>query len=242
MFSTPHDADGFDEAVRTHIEVLRPRFPATTTYVGFEELVRTWDAAMMGTAADAILFVGTRPPLLADRATAMVTPAQMIQLTTSRGHDTAGRTAAVRLIGCSDPAALRQSSHLLVADDVAMSATTLHAVLSSGLIRPDATVCVRIAFATVPALRRLRAEFPTAGIRAERVLDFAPVTEGTAIFLSALFFGILRGRPFLCQRKLLRPFFGADLAALHELRDLVRRLLPEVPVLSPRTAVTHDPD
>lgn len=240
LFSTPDDADGFEEAARTQIEAACPQFPATTTYVGFEELVRTWDAATSGTTADVILLVGTRPPLLASRAPAGSVAAQLVQLTTSRVHDVAGRTATVRVISSSDPATLRQSSHLLVADDVAMSAATLHAVLASGLIRPNAALSVRIAFATVPALQRLHAEFPTADIRAERVLGFAPVTEGTAIFLSALFFGTLRGRPFLCQRELLRPFFGADLAPLHKLRDLVQGLLPEVPVLRPRAAATDD--
>lgn len=42
LFSTPDDADGFEEAARTQIEAVCPQFPATTTYVGFEELVRTW--------------------------------------------------------------------------------------------------------------------------------------------------------------------------------------------------------
>ena len=52
--------------------------------------------------------------------------------------------------------------------------------------------------------------------------------------------GTLRGRAFLCQRELLRPFFGADLTPLHELRDVVRGLLPQLPVLRPREAVTDD--
>ncbi len=233
LFSTSDDADDFDEAIRTRIEAICPPFPAATTYVGFEELVRTWDAAMFGTGADVILLVGTRPPLLAGRAPAGSVPAQTVKLTTSRVHDVAGRTAAVRVIGSSGIAALGQCSRLLVADDVAMSGATLHAVLASGLIGPNAALSVRIAFANLSALQHLRAEFPTADILAERVLDFAPVTEGTAIFLSALLFGTLRGRPFLCQRELLRPFFGADLAPLHELRDLIQGLLPEVPVLRP---------
>jgi hypothetical protein len=240
LFSTPHDAGAFDDAIRTQIDTACSRFPAATTYVGFEELLRIWDATLSGPTANVILLVGTRPPLLASRAPTATAPARIVQLTTRRVHDAAGRTASVRVIGSSDPAALRQSPHLLVADDVAMSATTLHAVLSSGLIRPDAGVHLRIAFATVPALRRLRSEFPTVNIRAQRELDFAPVTEGTVIFCSALLFGILRGRPFLSQRELLRPFFGTELTPLHELRDRVRTLLPEVPVLQSRTAAVHD--
>lgn len=239
LFSIPDDPGGFEAAIRTQIEADCSRFPATTTYVGFEELIRTWDATMSGTAADVILLVGTRPPLLANWGAAGSVATQTVQLTTSRVHDVSGRTATVRVIGCSDPAALRQSSHLLVADDVAMSASTLHAVLASGLIRANVPLSVRIAFATIPALQRLRAEIPTADIRAERVLDFAPVTEGTVIFLSALFFGSLRGTPFLCQRELLWPFFGSDLAPLHKLRDLIRGLLGG-PVLRPRVAVTDD--
>jgi hypothetical protein len=240
LFSPPDDADGFEKAVRTQTEVVCTQFPATTTYVAFEDLVGAWDAATCGTAADVILVVGTRPPLLAARTPPRSAAVQIVNVATNRVHDVAGRTATVRIIDPSDPAALRPSSHVLVADDVAMSGSTIDAVLASGLIDPNAVVSVRIAFATVAALRHIRAEFPRADLRAEHTLDFVPVSEGTVIFLSALFFGSLRGRPFLCQRELLRPFFGADLAPLHRFRDLVRRHLPEFPVLGPREAAADD--
>jgi hypothetical protein len=239
LFSTPDDVDAFDKAVRTQTEAACAQFPAATTYVGFEELTGAWEAATSGTAADVVLLVGTRPPLLTARVPAG-SAATQVQLTTSRAHDAAGRTATVRVTDSSDPAALRHGSHVLVVDDVAMSGATLHAVLTSGLIDPRAGMSVRIAFATMAALRRLRTEFPTTDVHAGHALEFAPVSEGSVIFLSALFFGSLRGCPFLCQRELLLPFFGADLGPVHELRDLVRGLLPQLPVLRPNAAVSDD--
>jgi hypothetical protein len=240
LFSAPADTTGFEQAIRAQAEPLCQQLPAATTYVGFEELLRTWSEATSHTTAEVLLLVGTRPPLLAGHLPTGSATAERVLLTTSRVHDAAGHTERVRVIGSSDPVTLRHSSNVLVADDVAMSAATLHAVLGSGVIRADASVSVRVAYATVPALQRLRATHPAADVCAEHVLDFAPVTEGTAIFLSSLFFGNLRGRPFLCQHELLRPFFGADLAPVHELRDLAQGLLPEIPVLRPRMAAADE--
>lgn len=229
LFSPADDADHLEETVRTQVEAARRRFPAITTYIGFGELIHIWEAATSGTAADVILLVGTRPPLLARYARAGFQANQIVHLTTSRASDTAGRTASVDVTGPSHPSALHQASHLLVADDVAMSATTLRCVLRSGLMHPDTVLSVRTAFATAVASQRLHTGFPAADVRTERILDFVPVTEGTAIFLSALLFGSLHGRLFLSQRALLRPFFGENLAPLHDLRDLMRRRLSRAP-------------
>src|SRR5215813_5241375 len=95
LFSAPDDADGFEKAVRTQTEAVSAQFPASTAYVGFEELVDAWVAAMSGTAADVILLVGTRPPLLAARAPVGSLAAQVVRLTANRVHDVVGRTAGV---------------------------------------------------------------------------------------------------------------------------------------------------
>jgi hypothetical protein len=242
LFSMPADAPGFDETVRVELEAAASRFPAETSLVGFEDLRRTWAAVTSCAAADVTLLVGTRPPLLEALIPAKPNADRIVQVSTSREHDSSGQTAIVRITGTSDLDALHNASHLLVADDVAMSAVTLRAVLHCGLIDASTAVSVRIAFATAAALCRLRLEFPLFDIHAESEMDFAPVTEGTAIFLSALFFGTLRGRPFLCQRELLAPFFGADLGPLHELRDGVRELLLDTPVFSSKAVVTDDGD
>jgi hypothetical protein len=101
LFSTPHDAGAFDDAIRTQIDTACLRSPSAMTYVGFEELLRIWDATLSGPTANVILLVGTRPPLLASRAPTATAPARIVQLSTRRVHDAAGQTASVRVIGCA---------------------------------------------------------------------------------------------------------------------------------------------
>ena len=65
LFSGPPDATGLSQVIRAHAEPLCQQLPATTTYVGFEELISTWSRATSETTAEVMVLVGTRPPLLA---------------------------------------------------------------------------------------------------------------------------------------------------------------------------------
>jgi hypothetical protein len=193
---------------------LATTIPARMTFVDYAELERRWHDVLAGQVQRLVL-VGTRPPLL----TARVRPdlsarAQVIM--TQRRHDTAGRTSAVEASpGNGRPE--HRHGRILVADDVAMSGTTLHAVLAG--LPQTCSVSVRTAFATRHALDRLRA----GGVDAASaiVLDYEPVREGTVILLSDLLYGTLRGTDFLAQTELLRPFFGKRLAPLHDLRRVL---------------------
>jgi hypothetical protein len=201
-------------------------FPARTTLISGDELVAFWSRATKGAEADAVVLIGTRPPLLAAISASPRAQADTILCRTVRTHAQDGHTDAVRIHDSGQPPPLRTGARVLIADDVAMSGATLDAVMTVYLGYADAKIQVRTLFATPTALRRLRARYPCADVTTEYPLEFAPITEGTAIFLSALLFGTLRQRPFLDHDDLLHPYFGTNLAPLRELRRAAGELLP----------------
>ncbi|MGY0237012.1 hypothetical protein [Longispora urticae] len=215
------DPDGaLEDLVVGVVRTIAAGLPARLSYVGYQDLARLWSRTVAW-PADALVLVGTRPPLLT-RDVDRTVPAAVVPMMTRRRLDPGGRTSEVDLVagaGRLDPAART----VVVADDVLMSATTVLAVLAEvrRQVGPGVAVQVRAALATPYAARRIEAAHPAVTVVAAAVLDYEPIVGGTAIFLSDLLFGTLRGAPFLEQAELLRPFLGADLTALCALRDAV---------------------
>lgn len=205
---------------REWLEPLAPLLPARITYLGYGEFERLW-AAIWPARASIHLLVGTRPNLLAARGRIPRHATKWVSVYPERSHDACGRTASVRVAEENLARQLARGERLCVLDDVMISGTTVLSLLDALVPMSPGAVCVRSVAATERSLRRLRAAYPGIDADAGVVLDFEPITAGTAIFLWDLLFGTLRGQPFLTQIDLLRPYFGDDLIPLHRLRAAI---------------------
>ncbi len=207
-----------DALVRARMDQLANTIPAELTYVSFEDFERLWTRTT-ATTAEVLVPIGTRPRLLTARAS--VSDAEVVSVMTRRTLCADGKTGQVDIDAGNELAHRCAGRSVLIADDVAMSAHTLLAVLATlrQTERAPASVVVGTCFATGQAIERVRRAYPDVAVRTQAMFDYEPITGGTAIFLSDLLYGTLHDQPFLSQTELLRPFFGTTLAPLHNLRQ-----------------------
>ncbi|MGH8902262.1 MAG: hypothetical protein ACRDYA_11410 [Egibacteraceae bacterium] len=206
------DAELAEAAVR-----LTARWPADVEYVPFSSL-RQWWSACCCYPADIGILVGTRPSLLHSRHPLAF--ARVVTVATERTLNEDGFTVAARL-NSPFPIELGKNclGRLCILDDVMMSGHTIRCVCDAFPARIGSPVTVMTHVSSRIALTQIAAAHPHVVVRPNTIVEYEPVSEGTLIFLWDLFQGSLRGRPFLEQRDLLRPFFGEDLTAVDQLRD-----------------------
>jgi hypothetical protein len=218
LFGACDDMAGMEKSLRDRIDSLARTVPAQVSYIDFAGFQSLWEATADGTSATTLV-VGTRPQILAARSRHARRDSGIIAVHPKRRHGDGGETAAVEVEEGLEDLPLA-SGPLTVLDDVMFSGKTAVSVLSS---LPPASwrdpVSVRTVLATREAIDFVETAYPQARVVSQIVADYAPVTEGTAIFLWDLLFGTLGGRPFLSRTDLLAPFLGDDVAALRSIRD-----------------------
>ncbi|MBR7825988.1 hypothetical protein KDK95_06700 [Actinospica sp. MGRD01-02] len=218
LFGVCDDMAGMERSLRHRIDSLTRTAPAQVSYIDFAGFRSLWEATAHGACATALV-VGTRPRILAARFAHASRDCAVIAVHPKRRHGTHGETAAVEVEEDLQVLPLA-GGPLTVLDDIMFSGKTAVSVLSS---LPPASwrgpVSVRTVLATREAINFVKTACPQAQVVSQIVADYAPVTEGTAIFLWDLLFGTLGGRPFLSRTDLLAPFFGDDLAGLLGIRD-----------------------
>jgi len=211
----PGDTQGAVQAA------IAPRTSGLTrSLMPYADLLRWWSGVTAATTAGTAVLVGTRPRLL-HQLRPLTAPAVHNEMVVRR-HAPDGRTADATT-SPSHPLVPTGDGSVTVIDDVAMSGRTLGSVLA--LLGPEAPpggLTVRIAVATREALRFNAGHRHRPRFQVDRLLDFEPIAEGTAIFLNDLLFGTLRGGPFLDQEELLMPYFPDGVAAWRGLADYVR--------------------
>ncbi|MEU4447411.1 hypothetical protein AB0K14_28980 [Actinosynnema sp. NPDC050801] len=200
------DEQRLDAHVRRVVRRQAEAVPAVLTWLDFAEFERLW-ARTAAVDADCYVLVGTRPVRLWARDPARAAAKPVVHVRTTRVHDDDGRTGSVRL--ADDVSGL--SGRICVLDDVLMSGLTIRAVVDGCGGRPE----VRVVVGTAAGVRSLS----TVDVSAQVLLTGEPVVDVTVIFLADLLHGSLRGKPFLDQRELLRPFLGPDLEPWRRLRD-----------------------
>ena len=220
LFGVCDDMAGMEKLLRDRIDHLSRTIPAQVSYIDFAEFQSLWESTAGGAPATALV-VGTRPQLLAARLPHTSRGSAVVAVHPQRKHGAGGETAAVEVV--EDLAGLPLATGpLAVLDDVMASGKTVVSVLSSLLPASwHFPVSVRTVLATREAIDLVETEFPQVNVVSQIVADYAPVKEGTTIFLWDLLFGTLGGRPFLSRTDLLLPFFGGDLTALFSIREEV---------------------
>ncbi|MBF6064432.1 hypothetical protein IU500_23170 [Nocardia terpenica] len=211
-------------AVEQTMAAAATDLPAALRYIPYRELVEWW----LGNArirADRFVLVGARPALLNAAGAVASHSGAIVQVKVRRELDPAGHTVAARVPAAFDTALAELSgtaAEVCVIDDVLMSGHTLSAVVDRiRAAAPAASISIRLFLENAFAGREFRARHPDMPIQSARRVDYRPVAEGTAIFLRDLLYGTLRGKEFLDQSDLLRPFFGSDLGPFHALRATI---------------------
>lgn len=221
LLSGDREHTRLDLLVSRWLDARSQLLPAQVTYVGHKQFEHLW-AASWPTGVATCLLIGTRPNLLAACGMTDGGAVKHVSIHPKRIHNSRGHTASVRTAGRRIMARqLSAGEHLCVLDDVMMSGSTVMSVLDTLAQLPLGSVQVRCVAATEHALRRVRRSHPGIDVCSQVVIDYEPIREGTVIFVWDLLFGTLRGRPFLTQTELLRPYFGDDLRPLYGLRAAV---------------------
>lgn len=211
-------------AVDEAMECATTRMPASLHYLPYAQLVRWWlnDVRVQ---AHRFVLVGARPALL-NGISAVTTQNNAIRhVKVRREFDAAGRTVAANVDPAFDVAIAEwtaTSATVCVIDDVMMSGHTIAAVVDRiRAAAPHLSITVRLFLATSVAYTELCSAQPKLTIEVGNWGNYRPINEGTAIFLMNLLYGTLRGKEFMEQKALLRPFFGDDLTPFHILRAAV---------------------
>ena len=202
------DVPALDAMVAETIREQAEALPAAVAWIDFSEFERLW-ARTAADDADLFVLIGTRPPKLWSRDPDRAATQRAVHVQTTRLHGVHGHTSSVRL---HELPQFGEAGRICVLDDVLMSGSTVQAVLDA--YDDDRKATVRVVIGTAAGLGRVAADV----VSAQVVIEAEPIVEATAIFVSDLLYGDLRGRPFLSQTGLLRPYFGTDLEPWHRLR------------------------